>query len=459
MGRKPSDSPIGIRRRWWSLWLLAAALAAVAILAGACGGGEEKEASPTAAKTAAAETPGAGAQVIKPSAPLKIGALMSFTGDLGQYGPGIFNGAQLAVKEINAAGGVMGEPAELVQADDATVDSQGVSEATRLVEVEGVDAIIGALSSGVTMAVANSVTVPNNVLMISPASTSPAVSTVADKDLLFRTTVSDEVQGVALAAMVKDLGITSVCTMYINNDYGQGLSQVFTKNFEAIGGTVTAEVPHESEQTTYASELAQCTEGKPEALAALAYPESSGLFLREAVEGDLVQKYVFCDGTKAPEMFDKLGWDVFDGSYGTAPASAQTEAGPAFEAAYEAEYGKIVELPYQGQAYDAAYVIALAAEKSLKDNVDFRTALRDVSGPPGEIVGPGTEGFARALELIAAGTDINYEGVSGSIDFDANGDVFGMIEIWKVDGAAKSLVTDHVVQVDLATKKVTEVTP
>ena len=232
MGRKPGDSPLGTRRRWWSLWLLAAAVAALAMLAVACGGGEKKEATPTAAKTAAAKTPAAGAEVIKPSAPLKIGALMSFTGDLGQYGPGIFNGAQLAVKEINAAGGVMGEPVGLVQADDATVDSQGVTEATRLVEVEGVDAIIGALSSGVTIAVANSVTVPKNVLMISPASTSPAVSTVADNDLLFRTTVSDEVQGVALAAMVKDLGITSICTMYINNDYGQGLSQVFTKNFE-----------------------------------------------------------------------------------------------------------------------------------------------------------------------------------------------------------------------------------
>ena len=221
---------------------------------------------------------------------------------------------------------------------------------------------------------------------------------------------------------------------------------------------MTAEVPHESEQTTYASELAKCTEGKPEALAALAYPESSGVFLREAVEGDLVQHYIFCDGTKAPEMFDTLGWDVFNGSYGTAAASAQTEAGPAFEAAYEAEYGKKIELPYQGQAYDTAYVIALAAEKSLKDNIDFRKALRDISGPPGEIVGPGTVGF-KALELIAAGKDINYEGVSGPIDFDNNGDVFGMIEVWKVDGAAKKVVTDHVVQVDLATKKVTEVTP
>jgi branched-chain amino acid transport system substrate-binding protein len=439
MGRKPGDSPLGTRRCWWSLWLLAAALAALAILAVSCGGGEKKKAMPTA--------------------PLKIGALMAFTGDLGQYGPGIFNGAQLAVKEINAAGGVMGEPVELVQADTGTVDSQGVSEATRLVEVEGVDAIIGALSSGVTIAVANSVTVPDNVLMISPASTSPAVSTVKDEDLLFRTTVSDEVQGVALAAMVKDLGITSICTMYINNDYGQGLSQVFTENFEAMGGTVTAEVPHESEQATYASELAQCTQGKPDALAALAYPESSGLFLREAVEGKLVQHYIFCDGTKAPEMFEKLGWDVFDGSYGTAPASAETTVGPAFEAAYEAEYGKKVELPYQGQAYDTAYVIALAAQKSLKDNIDFREALRDISGPPGEIVSPGTEGFTRALELIDAGTDINYEGVSGPIDFDNNGDVFGMIEVWKVDGAAKKLVTDHVVQVDLATKEVTEVTP
>jgi len=438
MGGKPSDSPLRARRRWWNLLLLGAAVALVAAVVAACGGGEEK---------------------VQPTAPLKIGALMSFTGDLGQYGPGIFNGAQLAVKEINAAGGVMGQPVELVQADDGTVDSQGVSEATRLVEVEGVDAIIGALSSGVTIAAANSVTVPNKVLMISPASTSPSVSAVDDNDLLFRTTVSDEVQGVALAAMVEDLGIKSICTMYINNDYGQGLSQVFSENFKARGGTVTAEVPHESEQATYASELAQCTEGNPEALAAFAYPESSGVFLREAVEGDMVGQYIFCDGTKAPEMFGDLGWDVFNGSYGTAAASAATEAGPTFEAAYADEFGEKVELPYQGQAYDTAYVIALAAEKSLKDDIDFREALRAVTGAPGETVGPGTDGFAKALELISAGEDINYEGVSGPIDFDNNGDVFGSIEVWKVDGAAKKLVTDHVVEVNLATKEVTEVTP
>jgi ABC-type branched-subunit amino acid transport system substrate-binding protein len=225
MGRKPGDSPLGTRTRWWSLWLLAAALAALAILAVACGDEEEKEATPTVAKTAAA-TPAKTAVAATPSAggPLKIGLLLSFTGDLSDFGPPHENAARLAVKEINAAGGVLGEPIEVVKGDDATDPSQGVSEATRLINVEHVQVILGALASGVTLPVAESVTGPNHILQISEASTSPALTAAEDSDYLFRTTISDAAQGVILAKLATDSGLKSVCTMYINNAYGQGLS-------------------------------------------------------------------------------------------------------------------------------------------------------------------------------------------------------------------------------------------
>lgn len=450
MGGKPTDSPLRARRRWWSLLLLGAALAALAVLAVACDDDDEEEVTP------AAETPAV--EVTPPSAegPLKIGILVAFTGDLSDYGPGIAGGSELAVKEINAAGGVLGQPIELAQGDTGTDPSQGVTEATRLINIEGVHAIVGALSSGVTLAVAESVTGPNNILQISPASTSPAVTVAEDNDFLFRTTVSDEAQGVALAALAQDLGLTSVCTMYINNPYGQGLSEVFAETFEAAGGSVPAQVPHESEQTTYASELAECTADGPDALAALAYPESAGLFLREAVEGELVEQYIFCDGTKAPEMFEQLGWDIFDGAFGTAPGGP-TPAGPHFDTAYEAEYGETPPLPFMRESYDAVYAIALAAEAAgSTDPTAIRDALRDVANPPGETVGPGIEGFEAALELIADGADINYEGAAGSVDFDDNGDVIGTIEVWRVDAASEDLVAERVLAVDLGTGEVTE---
>jgi len=429
-----------MRHKW--LWIVAAVLIVLLAFA-ACDDDEEEEGvTPTA------------------EGPLKIGILMAFTGDLSSYGPPISAGAELAVNEINAAGGVFGQDIEIATGDTATDASTGATEANRLIETEGVHAIVGALSSGVTIAVAESVTVPSNILQISPASTAPTVTAVVDNDFLFRTPVSDETQGVALAFLANDLGFTNVCTMFVNNDYGQGLSGVFTENFVATyGGTVPAEVPHEQEQTTYASELATCTGEGPEALAAIAYPESAGVFLREAVEGELVDDFLFVDGTKQSTMFADLGWDVFDGAYGTAPGGP-TPAGEHFDSAYEAEFGETPPLPFMREAYDAVYTIALAAEKAQStDSTAIRDALRPIANPPGDTFIPGTDDWAQAVAAVRGGEDINYEGAAGAIDFDANGDVVGTIEVWRVDAATEDLVAERVLAVDLATKEVTDVTP
>ena len=419
-------------------------LALVALVAfAACGDDEEEEAA----------------------APLKIGVLVAFTGDLSSFGPVHENAARLAAAEINAAGGVLGQPIEIVTGDTATDTSQGTSEATRLIEVEGVSAILGALASGVTLPIAESVTGPSNVLQISPASRSPALSAAEDNDFLFRTTISDAAQGVVLAQLAQELGLGSVCTMFINNAYGQGLSKIFAENFEAGGGSVPAQVPHESEQPTYASELGTCTSGGPDALAAIAqgaaipYPESAGVFLREAVEAGDVDTFIFVDGTKSVDMFADLGWDIFDGMRGTAPGFLELPAGTAFDAAYEAEYGEPTAVPFAREMYDAVYLVALAAEKAgSTDPTAIRNALRDVANPGGETVNPGTDGFARALELLDDGQDIDYDGAAGPVDLDANGDVLiGAIETWHVDAANEDLVTDNVFRVDLTTGEVTQV--
>ena len=387
---------------------------------------------------------------------LRLGLLLPFTGDLSDFGPAHENAARLAVKEINAAGGVLGQPIEIVTGDTGTDPSQGVSEATRLVQVEGVHVILGALASGITLPVAESVTGPNHVLQISPASTSPALTNADDNDFLFRTTISDAAQGIVLARLARDMGLSSVCTMYINNAYGQGLSEVFAENFQAAGGTVAAQVPHESRQATYASELAECTAGGPDALAAIAYPDSAGVFLREAVEAGDVDTFLGVDGTKSSAMFEALGWESFDGMRGTAPSSLETAAGTAFQAAYEAEYGETPPLPFMREIYDAVYLVALAAEKAgSTDPTAIRDALRDIANAPGEIVGPGTAGFAGALGLLAGGTGINYEGASGPVDLDGNGDaLIGAIETWHVDAASQDLVTDVLYRVDVATGQI-----
>ncbi len=363
---------------------------------------------------------------------VKIGTLLDVTGDLGVYGPPMRTAVDLAVELVNEAGGVNSSHVEAVHRDSATSEQVATDAASALVNVEGVNAIVGSLSSGVTLAVAESVTIPGGAVLVSPASTSPALSSLDDNDLLFRTAVSDALQGVVLASLATELGHRNVATLYINNAYGEGLTGVFTENFERIGGTVSAQVGHESGQATYLSELRKASDGDADTLVAIAYPESAGVFIREAVEGDFFQNYLFVDGTKSQEMFDSLGNEELNGSYGTAPgAPAGSKPREAFVDLYSTRTDGNPESPFISEAFDAAVILLLAIEKSDSTAGDgVKTAMRDVANGPGEKVGPGD--IARALELIRNGQEVDYVGAAGDQDFDENGDVLNTIEIWEL---------------------------
>ncbi len=437
--------PQWFTRHGWQLFIVLGLISVLAIAA-ACGGDDDDD-------DGGGDDGGGGK-----SEALKIGVLSSFTGDLSDFGEPIFNGAQLAADEINAAGGVLGQDVQLVRGDDGTNPDQGVTEARRLVDVEGVQAMVGALASGVSLQVAETVTGPAGVPQISPASTSPGLSDANDDDFLFRTTISDAGQGLLLAQLADQEGLTNVCTMYINSAYGEGLSNAFAAAFKDLGGTVVAEVPHEGEAASYATELGQC-EGA-DALAAMSYPETAGIYLREAVEGEMFPNYLFVDGTKSSDMVEQLGWDAFDGAKGTAPSSLPTDQVGPFEERYQAAYGELPPLPFIKEAYDAVYLIALAAVAADSTNgADIRDSLRDVANAEGTTVNPGEDGFAAALTALGNGDDVNYEGVSGPIEFDDKGDPqVGAIEYWHIDAANKELVTDKVFRVDFASGEVTDIT-
>jgi ABC-type branched-subunit amino acid transport system substrate-binding protein len=370
--------------------------------------------------------------------PLRIAVLFPFTGDLSDFGQPFLQAAELAVNEINAAGGVNGQPIELVQGDSATSPQQAVEEARRLIELEGVSAIVGPAGSGETLPVAESVTGPSGVLEVTMSATSPALTIANDNDFLFRTVISDAAQGVVMADLAREQGYESACVLYVNNAYGQGLNDAFTERFTAEGGTITAQVPHEQEQASYASELASCTEGDPDVMIAAAYPESGRVFLRELIESGDAPSLIFSDGLQAPDMFAELGWDVFEGMYGTAAGAPETDAAEVFAQAWEEAYGEIPAVPYLREINDAIFLIALAAEQAgSNDPTAIRDALREVANEPGTAVGPGQEGWQAAVESIDAAEDINYEGAAGPVDLDENGDVSrGTIIIWQVQGEA-----------------------
>ena len=366
----------------------------------------------------------------------KIGTLMDETGDLGAYGPPIQNGVDLAVGLINDAGGINGTDVTVIHADSGTSANIATEAAGKLIEIDKVNGIVGSLSSGVTMAVAEAKTIPAGTVIISPASTSPAISVLEDNDTVFRTTVSDAAQGAVLARLAIEKGYTHCSTLYVNNPYGSGLTEIFNTTFESMGGHCEAQVPHEQEQPSYKSEIDKAiTDHEPDVVIAMSYPKSAAVYLRELIEGGYSGDFMFVDGTKNQEMFDELGAAQFEGMHGTAPGATDSDAKSTFSSLYEAKYGELPSNPFIGEGFDGAILLSLAMAKAAADGHGYTidgNSLRFVANAPGEQVGPGD--MKKALDLLADGKDIDYVGVAGDQEIDANGDVSNTIEIWSIEG-------------------------
>ena len=290
---------------------------------------------------------------------ITVGTLMAHTGDLKEFGDNIRKGITLAANQLGEAGLTV----KLVHEDSETSPIPGTNAARKLVDINKVVAVIGGLSSGVSMAVAESVTIPNNVIQISPASTSPMITFLpADqgKDFLFRTCPSDALQGVVAGQEAAKLFKTA-SVLYTNNAYGQGLAEEFKKAFEANGGRVLAMVPHEQGAPSYSAELKKAMEGNPETVAAFGYPISASVYMKEAIELYNFNNFFFCDGTKSVDLVTALGADAVEGKMGTAPGSKGGKPKDLFIAAFEAEYGALPPLPFIDNGYDCMATIGLAA--------------------------------------------------------------------------------------------------
>ncbi len=372
---------------------------------------------------------------------IKIGFLGGFTGPIESLMPPIANGAKLAISQVNAAGGVLGgKTIEVVTADTTCVDATKASDAAdRLVNVEKVVAIVGAQCSGSTIASANNVAVPAGVAMISPASTSPAISSLDDKDLVFRTAPSDAFQGEVLSRLIQSKGIKSVALTYVNNDYGKGFSAAFAKAFEASGGKVTANEAHEDGKADYRAEIGSLASAGGDALVILAYGDGSGQTItRQVLESGDFDKFFGGDGMISSAFVKSMG-GALDGKFTvTSPGAAGGAATDMFNTAADAA-GVNRESPFVGNSYDAAFILALAIEQAgSMDRSAIAKAVRDVASAPGEVIKPGE--WEKAVAAIKAGKGVNYEGAVGSHEFDAAGDVAGTYDEAMVDNGAVKIV-------------------
>jgi len=370
--------------------------------------------------------------------PVKIGALVPLTGALSEFGQGFRLAGDLAAEQLAEAG----FPIEIRYGDTETSAIPGVEAARTLVNVERVVALVGAAASGVTIPVAESVAIPNQIPQISNASTSPLLTYLpADKgkDFLFRTTASDALQGVVLGKGAADAGFKKAAVFYVNNPYGQGLLDEFSRAFEAAGGKVVGSVPHDEKPApTYVSELRQLMQSKPDVMLALGYPGQATVYLKEFFEAGYQKDtfLLFCDGTKSVEMPKALGPKNLAGYFGTAAGSVSGDSLANFQRDYDAKYGELPPLPYMDSFYDAIVLAGLSAAAAHYadipvNGVNVRDMLRKIASPPGETIVAGVDGFKKAIEAFKAGRDINYEGVAGAQDFDENGDVVTPIEVWQ----------------------------
>jgi len=341
---------------------------------------------------------------------VKIGVMLGFTGPLESLAPAIASGAELAIAEVNESGAFMdGMSVEAVRGDSTCSDAgAATTTAERLITADGVAAIVGAMCSGATTAALRNAALPNGTVMISPSATSPALSTIEDNGQFFRTAPSDARQGVVIADMLDERGVTEVALTYTNNDYGKGLADAIAAAVRENGGIVTINAAHEDGKGDYSAEVAALAAAGGELLVVAGYLDQGGRgIIQAAVDSGAFDTFLLPDGMVGDSIVEAIG-SPLNGSFGVAPGSdsdgADIFAGLASDAGFEA-------LPYAGEAYDAAALILLAMAKAgSTDPAAFKGEIMGVANAPGEPIKPGE--LARALEIIAGGGDVDYVGAS-----------------------------------------------
>jgi len=342
---------------------------------------------------------------------IKLGVSLGFTGPLESLAPAMAGGAELAMGEVNAAGGILdGKMFEAVQGDSTCIDaSAATSVAERLVTSDGVAGIVGAMCSGATGAILANVAVPNGIVMVSPSATSPGLTTAEDNGLFFRTAPSDARQGVIISEILAENGITNVAVSYTNNDYGKGLADAFESAFEAAGGTVTINAAHEDNKADYSAEVGALAAAGGEVLVVAGYVDSGGSgIVRAALDTGAFDTFYFPDGMVSEQLGLNFPGEI-DGSFGANPGTDSNGAQLYQDMATAGGFDGTS--PFSAESYDAAALIMLAMQAAgSADPAEYKDTLMDVANAPGEVILPGE--LAKAIQILKDGGDVDYSGAS-----------------------------------------------
>jgi branched-chain amino acid transport system substrate-binding protein len=341
----------------------------------------------------------------------KIGAAFALSGAIAVYGEGFKKAVDLAVEEINGAGGMKGKKIEIVYEDNKSTPKDCVTAVRKLITVDKVPALFGPAGSSNFMAAAP-VAQESKVVMLSAQGAAPALTKAGE--YIFRVFPSDVLQGKGISDLCVSLKYMEVPIMYVNNDWGLGLKNVFVENFKKAGGKVTDEIPYDDGKTDYRTELIRATKGNPKAVVNLTYITSGAVMFKQTYEMGINTQWICGSAAKAPKLVELAGKAV-EGIIGTYPVfSQETKEYKAFRAAWKKKYGDD-KVPIFGEYnYDMVYITAKAIEKG----------------------GYTSEGIRKALFEVAKG----YRGVTGDKTFDQDRGVGSEYGVWTVkDG----LIVDY----------------
>ncbi len=346
---------------------------------------------------------------------VKVGILIGFTGPIESLAPGMAAAAEMAMKEISDSGKFLdGSTMVPVRADTTCGDSAaGTAAAERLITSDQVKGIMGADCSGVTGAVLQNVARPNGMVMISPSATSPALTSAEDDGLFFRTAPSDAREGEVMAEDMIARGVKSIALTYTNNDFGKGQAEAIASAFTARGGTVTINTAHEDGKADYSAEVAALASAGGDVLVVAGYLDQGGKgIIQASLDTGAFATFGLPGGMIGESLPQAIGSGL-DGSFGQI-AGSDSEGAAKFEE-MAAAAGFDGTSAYSPESYDAAALIALAmAAAGSTDPQVYKDKVMEVANGPedgsGEKIYPGD--LAKALELIAAGTAIDYEGAT-----------------------------------------------
>jgi len=325
---------------------------------------------------------------------INIGALLPLSGEGAKYGVAARKAIDLVISDANNKGGIDGKKMAVVYEDSKGVGKDGVSAIQKLITVDHVTAVIGDLFSSVTLAVAP-IAERNKVVLLSPTSSAPKITDAGD--YIFRNCASDVFEGKVMADAAREkLGIEKVAILYINNDYGVGISEVFSETFVRDGGQVVAKEAFAQNATDFRSQLTKIDRLQPDGLYIVGYKEL-GQLLKQARELGLKTRFMSTVMFEDPEILS-VAQDAAEGVIYSARAYDPNSSEPhvrEFVNAFESHYGEVPDV-FAAYAYDAARILVQAMRErgTSADKIkDYLYSIRD------------------------------FPGVTGTTSFDKNGDV------------------------------------